>query len=331
MIKDRIDPVLVGEEVFYRIFHNIFNNEAARKHYGFSQISTFTSNEGYPGWNLWFQDVSGAYQIEILQAENNFEGDRLLSLSGGAIVVKGSLAVRYFPNVDDPVLNNYSCLESLLRLSPIFDSTGTPTLKGQEQLNGNSFVVGFLDFKIDIERRFLEFECIAPNRWKDIRVDGLLMENDKGEQCEVVSPLGLDRNLPGWEFAFVLFDKMISASCYVYSSFPIAAVVAEKKWIRFDINADNSSFEIFDKEIDIYHLISVFNILENNISSIDKSQYHRSLLRELSEQGFSPDNICQGSETTIHDKINPDWWQAARLKLANVSEPEMQHCCYHDH
>lgn len=331
MNKDRIDPILAGEEVFYRIFHNIFNDEAARKYYGFSQISLFTNSEGHPGWNLWFHNVSGAYQLELLQAENSFKKDRLLSLFEGKAVTKGTIAVRYFPNIDDPILDDFSCLESLLRLGPLFDSTGTPTIKGQSQLNGSSFVVGYLDYTIDIDRTFLELECIAPNRWKDIRVNGLLLENYKGEMCEVVSPGGIDRNLPGWEFAFILFDKMISACCYTNKCLPLTAIVAEKKWIRFDINADNSFLEQLDDEIEIYHLISTFKLTEKDIQLVDKNKYLKTLLRELPKQGFSSNNICEVSKDTGHDRINPRWWEASELKLSHTGESEMQHCCYQDH
>jgi len=331
MIKDRIDPIRIGEEVFYRILYNIFNDEDARNYYGFSQISCFTNSEGYPGWNLWFQGVSGAYQLELIQAQNIFEGERLLSLLGRGVVAEGRFVVRYFPNVDDPLLGDFSCLESLFRLSSSFDSTGTPTITGQAYLDNNYFVVGFLDFKVDIDRTFLELECIAPNRWKDVRVDGLLIENNQGEKCEIVSPGGIDRNLPGWEFAFVLFDKMISACCYTHKCLPVEVIVAEKEWIRFDIDADNTSLETLDDEIELYHLISVFNLTDTNIDLIDTNGYFQSFLNGLSAQGFSSVNTYKGSEFTAHDKINPGWWEAGKLRFSNVSAADIAHCCYQDH
>lgn len=331
-IKIRIDPVRVGEEIFYKIFHHIFHDEGARHYFNFSNISFFTTSEGYPGWNLWFEGTSGAYQLILLNAQEVFDDDRLSALEISVnVAVEGRFLVRYFPSENDPGLDDYSCSEVLLRLGPLFDCTGTPTLAGQERINGNFFVVGFLDFRTDIQRTFLELECIAPNRWKDIRVDGLYLKTAEGEEYEAVTPGDVDRNLVGWDSAFILFDKVISACCYAYKCSPLAAIIAEKSWVRFNIDRDNVGIEISDSDIGIYHLISVFKINGKDFKPPKKDNYFQIISDQMTADGFQLLNVSKQTDLSLNNKINPDWWEVKQMKFSEIIESEHQYCCYHDH
>ncbi len=325
-IKKNIDPVRFGEEVFYNIFQHIFNDEGARKYFEFSQINFFNSTEGLPGWNLWFRENTMAYQLVLIEAHEIFDNEGL----SNELSIKGRFAIRYFPDSNAPELDKYSCTETLLRLGPLFDNTGTPTLTGQDCIDDSCFVVGYLDFRTNNDRDFLALECIAPNRWKDVRVDGIYLKTLENGKYEAVKPNGIDRDVPGWDSAFFLFDKLISGCFYTYKTMPCAVILAEKKWIRFDIDKNNSCIETMDPDIDLFHLVTGIEINTDCRRSINPNAYIQGVCTLLSSQGFLFE-LYKHPENRPNAKINPEWWSAKDMKFSIDADFEMHHCCYHDH
>jgi len=332
-----VDPVRVGEEIFYNIFHHVFHNEEARRYFGFSQINFFNSADGLPGWNLWFLENTRVYQLALIQArEISDDPESVHKTFFHKPVIEGRFAVRYFPGTDDPELDDYSCAETLLRLGPLFDHTGTPNLKGQDRMDDSCFVAGYLDFKTDTERNFLEIECIAPNRWKDVRVDGLYLKTLENIQYTAVEPGGIDRNVPGWDRAFFLFDKLVSGCCHAFKTLPCAAILAQKKWTRFDIDKNNCCIETMDPGIELFHLIIglEINACCNGTccqNSMNTDAYIQDVSDRLSEEDLFISRVCKGPENIIKTKMNPEWWSIKQKKFSSDTESEMQHCCYHDH
>lgn len=326
-IKNNIDPFRVGEEIFYNIFHHIFNDEGARKHFEFSQINFFNSTEGLPGWNLWFQENTMAYQLVLVDARQVFDHNRFFQ--GPSI--EGRFAVRYFPGSDDLALDNYSCTETLLRLGSLFDNTGTPTLTGQESMDDSCFVVGYLDFRTDAKRNFFELECIAPNRWKDVRINGLYLNTPENEEYEMVAPGGIDRNVPGWDCAFYLFNKLILGCCHANKTMPLAVISAEKKWTRFDIDKDNNCMEMMDPDVDLFHMVTGFEIKPGHLVPMSQETYIQTVSSRLTSEGFLLSHVCKRPDSIASIKINPEWWSIKNKKFTVDIDFEMHHCCYHDH
>lgn len=335
--RHRIDPVRIGEEIFYGIFHHIFNDEGARKHFEFSQINFFNSTDGLPGWNLWFRENTRAYQLALVQAREIPGTERSNQTDApGAPTVEGRFVIRYFPGEDDPALDRFSCVEALLRMGPVFDHTGTPSLTGQERMDDSCFVVGYIDFRAGTGRDFVELECIAPNRWKDVRVDGLYVTTPENGEIEAVAPGGIDRDVPGWDLAFYVFDKLVAGYCYAFKTAPLAAVSAQKAWTRFDIDRDNSCVKTMDPDVTLYHLVTGFEIdpcghEAGCPGTVDRIAYIQAVTDRLSDEGFLLSEVCGQPEKTPGPVIPPEWWTAGQLRFSNDTEAEMQHCCYHDH
>lgn len=336
-IRHRIDPVRIGEEIFYSIFHHIFNDEGARKHFEFSQINFFNSTDGLPGWNLWFRENTRAYQLVLVQAGEIPDHNRSNHTDPpDAPAVEGRFVVRYFPGEDDPELDNFSCAETLLRMGPLFDHTGTPSLTGQGRIDDNSFVVGYIDFRAGTGRNFVELECIAPNRWKDVRVDGLYLKTPENRDFEAVAPGGIDRDVPGWDLAFFLFDKLIVGCCYAFKTVPYAVVTGRKAWTRFDIDRDNSLLETSDPDVNLFHMVTGLEIdpcgQESGYrGSVDRNAYIQAVCHRLSDKGFFLSEVCGQPDKSPGSMVRAEWWTAKELCFSKDADAEMHHCCYHDH
>lgn len=319
-IRSNIDPVRIGEEILYNIYHQVFHNENIRTYLGFSQINFFCNDQGYPGWNLWFEKDAKTYQLTLAQAQvTQFSSTEVNHPS----IIEGRLLIRYFPGEEDPVFDDFSCREILMRLGPQFDATGTPTIAGQKIIDDNDFVVGFLDFRTDTERSFLDISCTAPNVWREVRNKGLYLKNSEGKEYEAVNPGGTDRNIPGWELAFFLFDKIVSGFCRTCKTVPEVVTLAEKAWDRFDIDGDNNRVNTPDSDIRLFCLSLGF----------DTDSPHR--IAETSVQSTEGRLKAQGFQFLLAkdhpEKINPEWWTIKDMNFSEITGSETPHCCYHDH
>ena len=331
-VIDRIDPVRVGEELLYNVFHHVFHNDDARAHLGFSLINFFSNAEGAPGWNLWLCDDSGAHQLSLMAADVTPDGDPdKTGKSFPELVVAGRFAIRYFPAVDDPLLAQYSRVESRLRLGPLFDQTGTPTLDGQARIDESAFVVGYVDFRTDSGRNFLELACVAPNRWKEVRINGLGSEKKDPPAAGPVDPGKIDRYVPGWDLAFGLFHKLIACVCYAFKTAPCAAVTGEKKWVRFHIDTDNACGPVEDREIDLFRLVVGLELHSDGPVSINPEAYRHGVRNDLAAEGFK--HLCETRhpENPTEGKACAEWWTVKDLVFSHDHQTEQHLCCYHDH
>lgn len=334
--RNSVDPVRIGEEFFYRLFHFLFHDEGARQHFELSQINFFNSREGFPGWNLWFQENTRAYQLALVEACTLQDEEPFTdTASPDTMVVKGRFAIKYFPAVDDPLLDNYSCTETLLRIGPLFDQTGTPTLVGQGRIDDSCFVVGYLDFRTDTSRSFIELDGMAPNRWRDVRVDGLYIETEKNGKIEAVAPGEIDRDVPGWNLSFFFFDKLFSVCGYAFKTSPYAAIFARKKWTRFDIDRNHCCKEQPDSDIELFHLVAGFEMNAsgngNHPPLPSREAYVQMVNDRLTAEGFLLPEICTSPEESSCRVIRPWWWSTGELHFYPETDFETHHCCYQDH
>lgn len=216
-----IDPVLAVETLLNELFQTVFLNESARCHFGFSKISQINASGGRPQWYLWFSEKKGAYSLTIQEDPFDSNEERL---PGGEVKAENNLdpyiLIRYYPDMEEDVFDSLSCFEQIARLGSLFDTTGTPTFEGGRALHENLFVVGRMDIVIHSSKSDVDFYCAAPDRWRDYRVDGLTLMDDNGEFRPVLSPGDLDRDLPGWDLSFFIYDKIISTFCLLTGQAP---------------------------------------------------------------------------------------------------------------
>jgi hypothetical protein len=307
-VSNQIDPVRIGEELIYRVFHDVFHNEGARQEFGFSQINSFSDEEGMPGWNLWFSQDDGAHQILLTEADvlDHVETSR------SGLQVMGRFAIRYFPDKNDFLLADYSAEEIRLRRGPHFDHTGTPTVGGRQAMGEHLFLAGFLDYRTDISRQYLELSCTAPTRWKEV--------------CHK-SPELFRRNAPGWRPAMRLFDKLVTGFCHVYETMPEKVVLADKKWLRFDIEGDNEPEPRPDPEVDLLRMVVGLKLRTDTCPLVDGLAFS-DLRQRLERDGF--EHIQSIKPNSGHECDN--WWEVKDRVFCHCHAHGPELCrCYMDH
>lgn len=323
-----IDPVGVVESWLHSIFIGVFNDEGAKHHLGFSRISPFYSDDGVPGWNLWFDETSGAYGITIfdavlLEAPSSIETE--------APLVGARIQIAYYPDPEETVFESFSWFEKIARVGPLFDGTGTPSTEGRKQLNENFFALGYMDLLLTPGGRLLELITTAPELWMDRRPEGLLLIDSKGDPFRAVAPEGRDRRVPGWQLASFLLDKIVSGFLYCQRLAPYKVRAREFSMPEFVIS-DEPRFETkFDAGLKGFSLCLVPES-RNGDAAIEKLvllQWQNNLQAII--------QLPEGHETASWFSMEPDfsswglsdWWEVKNL---HFHEHEAALCaCYVDH
>lgn len=201
-----IDPVGVAESCLSSMFVGVFHHEGARRHYGYSRISPFHSDEGMPGWYLWFEGKSGAYGLKVADAVCRSEA---MSTQASHAMVAARITIAYFPDPDEAIFESFSWFERIARVGDFFDGSGTPTTEARGQLQDSFFAVGHADILVTADGSLVELACTAPEEWVDIRPAGLDLSDDQGRPFPAVPPGGKDRRVPGWSLSHFLLDKIV--------------------------------------------------------------------------------------------------------------------------
>lgn len=124
-------------------------------------------------WYLWLRDLPGAWQVELAGAE---------PLPGPGRKLLGRLTIRHYPAPGGPLLASFDPEEQHAARAWL-DPTGTPRIDVASRIGAHLFVVGALDWVLDLDRDASLFALASQDRLRT-RQDG-----------------GLVRDVPGWTLA----------------------------------------------------------------------------------------------------------------------------------
>ena len=290
------DPVVAVETLLNELFQNVFQNDSARHHFGFSKISQLTTSEGMAQWYLWFSDKRGAFSLTIEEDHVASDDNR----------IHPYLLIRYFPDIEEGVFDSLSCYEQIARMGSLFDATGTPTFEGGCTMHGSLFVTGRIDVNIHSSKSDVDFYCTAPDKWRDFRTDGLTLMDDKMESKQVLFPGELDRDFPGWDLSFFLFDKIISSFCFLTGQTPRYTGRGEKPSFHFAIDIKEKIDIVSDATITDSMMGVSFFELTNRKKVMDRYQ---SFKETMLSQNHKLVDIWKNSDTIPASLSVPAWWE----------------------
>jgi len=324
-VARHIDPLISFETLLFELFQTVFQNDAARRHFGFSQISQVTTPDGLPAWYLWFSDKPGAYSLAVT------EGHRVHGMSevsgrddGDALAAR--LLIRYFPDTEDESFDSLSTFEQIFRMGPSFDSTGTPSFEGGRAMHDSFFVAGFMDILIHSSKADVDFFCTAPDRWLDYRLDGLTLIDDKGKSRQVVSPGSVDRDFPGWDLSFFIFDKIISSFCFVSGQAPRHAGAASGPFVHYEIDGEQRVNAVHDPALTEH----AFGVSFPNGPGHDllKERY-ASFAERFDAPEYALIGMWEEPDDVPAQWRRPEWWTIRATHFH--ADPDHVCSCYTDH
>ena len=326
IVTRHIDPLVSFETLLFELFQKVFQNDAARRHFGFSQISQVTTPDGLPAWYLWFSDKPGAYSLAVTEGHVVSERENACSNQKDTDVLEGHFAIRYFPDIEDKLFDSLSCYEQIFRMGPSFDATGTPSFEGGRAMHQSFFVAGYMDILIHSSKADVDFFCTAPDRWLDYRLDGLTLTDNKGKSRQVVSPGALDRNFPGWAHSFFIFDKIISSFCFVSGQAPRRTGAASRPFVHYEIDSEQHVNAVYDPDITEH----AFGVSFPNGAGQDllKERY-ASFAERFDAPEYALVGMWEEPDDVPAQWRRPEWWTIRTTHFH--ADPDHVCSCYTDH
>lgn len=256
---------------------------------------------GSPGWFLWRDDEPGAFLLELMGAE--YREDR----------PHGFFALKYYPALEnDPSFDGLSVYEQNLRLGDFFDAVGVPAFDKEPLIPAEAFVVGTIELEFNKRTGLFIMECSAQDFWRLRLLGPLTVEGQGGKTVTLVEAGGLDRNLPGWEKAWKIYDTLITATGLYFGNAPLGVTLAGQPGLLYE--QDGESLLSTRDPGNILHSSACFfvpeEVTEMMLQTSDYDPY--SLLDDwLTVRGLDDGDLTWllvQPPTELFPHVNPEWW-----------------------
>jgi hypothetical protein len=159
-----------------------------------------------PSWYLW---LKGAPGVHHLQLDDAFSG------SGPQRgTTTGLFSIRFYPYPSQAVFSGFSREERLLLSSDLFDSTNTPRMECLGSIDPTLFTVGIMQLTIGPETDWSLFILETLDTLRT-RPDPVMLQACPDRGCADNDAVrDISREVPGWDLAYQLFDRIISLNAY---------------------------------------------------------------------------------------------------------------------
>lgn len=234
-------PVEKLYEYVENVLREVSSEENTRKIIGITDVKN-TYWRDFAGWYVKVDDMKGVYEMLL----TDYEVSPLENKSGkreATKYLKNSFILKYYPHPDEPFFDDFALYEKIMRFSEIFNwgEKETPNLKMKDSIHGSYYTVGSLYLFIEEKGKSLRLMLETQDKWIDFRVKGIPIEVKKRVKWGV-KPGKKDRNVPGWEICWKLFDKIVKMYCYRYHTSPVMSYLVNLPGRLWYINGKETRF-----------------------------------------------------------------------------------------
>ncbi len=295
-----LDPCDLAHTVIDGLFGLLFPDPHVRQRLGLKAVSRVPQET--MTWYVWTNRRAGAISLSLLPDDPAAPFD-------GAL-----LSLRYFPDPRESWFANFSPGERRIRLSPLFDHTGTPRTDVAEEIDPSLFHIGTLSIAAQ-DSNHLTLRLDAQDRW--------LESFDDGGQWHV------QRDVPGLALSLCLLDALACGLSYLARRPPAVVRAWRRRGTAWRIGADGRAHSVADPTTTAWQI----------------EHYGVPLPGRLSTAVLPPPNSLVEPPLFEHAgeiapryapwPINPLWWQAAAWSFEPVGSfcahcaaqaPDAAHC-----
>ena len=294
-------------------------SERFRSDIGFKGVSQVW--EGPPAWYFWLKDAPGVFHLALLNA-------------GVVSVDKESLpralfVIKCYPYKHGRYFESFSFLEKKLICSNFFDSTNTPVFEFREKIPQDLFNVAMLEMTMDHNAQQVLFSLEALNilrsRYAQVTTQSFpaIDLNRRFTQGEI------DRDLPGLEVAYPLFDCLLCLHANASKQAPYQIQCSQMPGFEIAIK-DGEAYDDAISDIQQYRLDVCYGPSRNG--------FFKSLMAIDEDSDGQKANIIydrtfpcghyhdEGIQANLPITINRKWWMFAH-KQYNSELASSCGCC----
>lgn len=180
---------------------------------------------GPPAWYFWIGSAPGVHELRL---EDTFARD-----SEGHELYSGLFAVKFYPSPHSPVFHNFSSEEKTFLQSPFFDDTNTPKFECYGKIPDILFKVATLEFTIDRQRNQTLFKLESLDRIRTTSDKETTVELRPLKQKKCFRKGEIDRDVPGWDLGFYLYDRILGLYAYYSRTKPSRVVMTRETGFEF--------------------------------------------------------------------------------------------------
>ena len=179
--------------------------ERLQNELGVKGVSQVFSDQ--PVWYFWLADAPGAYSLSLAHASPLNQG--------GASLVQGIFVIKYYPAPTEPAFEGFSAQERSLVRGSRFDHSHTPVFEAKDLIDPNLFVVATLEVISGPEQDWALFTLEGQDQCRTVQEP----LDDPGDPCLI------SREVPGWQLAYPLFQRLLSMYAFHSKSLPARAAL----------------------------------------------------------------------------------------------------------
>ena len=292
------DPLAELQGVVANLFMILMPSTPARKKMRLTGISQPILPQATV-WYLWREDFPGVFALELGEAD--LHEARIGTRPGP----RGRFWVKYYPAMEnDSFFDGLSLQEQAIRMSPLFDETGTPNLDSWEEIPEAAFVVGYIELEFQEDLGWVRVEGMARDVWK-IRAQTPVDVPNGDKTIRLLEAGELDRNMSGWELLWAMLDSMVTTLGLFYATPPTGCFL----WHR-DIVGDCTEDNSCERHL-VLHLPCPLPKTENASVPDDVFALLDQACEECARQGGNEDWLLVQPPSERLPWLNLLWWQTA--------------------
>ena len=279
--------------------------------------------EETPAWYVWVSSGPGVYHIGLTDFYTNRIGKHHL--------LTGIFSIKCYPFVNNPIFRTFSTEERLLIQSDCFDHTNTPVFEKRHQIPESLFNVAYVAFSVDTEETLALFTLEGPDALRISYHAPKVQPYTLPDQTKTFNPGDIDRNVPGWDIGFSLFDRLISLYSFCNKQTPCRTRFSEGEGFEYVYTPDRK-FECKDSnaitilKLDISFTSKALTIPDG--STLDALHPIDNSYEIIFDNAFHCAH-CHHDHGSIEEMaprtnlLNETWWSLANWD----DEPELTSLC----
>ena len=265
-----------------------------------------------PAWYFWISGTAGVYALQ-LEGITAPEPDRRNR-------VKGNFAVKCYPYANENVFDSFSFQERALIQSKSFDHTHTPRFSHREQIPDTLFNVAAVELNVDPEDRQALFVLEGLEKMHISYNDEWVANYPVLQQEKRFESGEIDRNVPGWDLGYPLFDRLICIYSFYSKKTPVRLWLTRSPGFAYVFDKDQPKC-VHAPEINLFSLSILFGNSEDHHEEADLIR-RKGIADDqelVYERAFHCDHFHREPHQPPHlPPLNEQWWSLAHSNYSST-------------
>ena len=251
--SDRKEATIKDAESFFR--NKIENSlitaswvERVKHALGLKAVSQVWGEQ--PAWYFWIENAPGAFSLQLEHAATDQTGHEQWG--------NGIFVIKHYPHPGREVFNNFSFQEQCFVRSEYFDRTHTPRFEYKEKIPATLFNVATMEYLTGPDDGPAIFRLESLDRMRVSCKQQSLQKYAMLGRNRVFKRGETDRNVPGWELGFTLFDRLLSLYSFYSKTKPLRVLVTRSPGFEY-VFGESPNLQCVDaSDLNIYALEVLF-------------------------------------------------------------------------